>query len=377
MTATPAKTAVMAGDAVASAPKKATETLSQFIARVLDQLALSAWLPATALVLLGGFVGAIGAELDGSAHANPATAVAGALDRMAGISLGGAVLAFVAVTVLTMLTQAFAYEAIQVLEGYWGTSWWARQLGAWRCQRHRKKRKSLVRSERELRRAAWRTSQRALRAREAKRSREGLPPVLTEAMIEVLRASVHGRRERVTVDSGERRRALLTEWKDFANPEILRRLNEVERRLKDFPSPKRVLPTMLGNVLRKHEDQMRVPRPGSFVVRHFDGLPFTLQVDHDEARNRLELYCAMVFVLWLASALAILRLWSHPWYGAAAVIVFLISGYLSYRAAIATARWYGTILVAIADQVSSAMQVASAAYETGKIRSPSRTSLCQ
>lgn len=360
----------MAGDAAASAPKKATETLSQFVARVLDQLALSAWLPAAALVLLGGFVGAIGVELDEPSHDNPADVVAAALDRMAGLSLGGAVLGFVAVVVLTMLTQAFAYEAIQVLEGYWGSSWWARELGAWRCRRHRTKRKSLVRSERELRRAAWRTSQRALRSREAKRSRDGLPPLLTEAMLEVLRASVRGRKARVTVEPGERRRALLTKWEDFADPEILRRLYEVKKRLRDFPSAKRALPTTLGNVLRSHEDQMRVPTPRSFVVQHFDGLPFTLQVDHDEARNRLDLYCAMVFVLLLVGALAVLRLWAHPWYCAGAATVFLAAGILSYRAAIASARWYGTILVAIANHVRSSSQGPSAASAAETVATP-------
>lgn len=360
----------MTGDAAASAPKKATETLSQFIARVLDQLALSAWLPAAAMVLLGGFVAAVGSELDESTHANPAAVVAGALDRMAEISLGGAVLGFVAVVVLTMLTQAFAYEAIQVLEGYWGTSWWARQYGGWRCRRHRRKRKSLVRSQRELQRAAWRTSQRALRSREAKRSRDGLPPILTEPMLEVLRASVRGRKARMTVDPGERRRALLTKWEDFADPEIVRRLHEVKRRLRDFPSPQRVLPTTLGNVLRSHEDQMRVPTPRSYVVQHFERVPFTLQVDHDEARNRLDLYCAMVFVLLLVGAVAVPRLWSHPWYCTAAVMVILAAGILSYRAAIASARWYGTILVAIADHVRSASQGPSAASTAETVGTP-------
>jgi hypothetical protein len=37
-----------------AAATKATETLSQFLARILDQLSISAWLPSAALVFIGG-----------------------------------------------------------------------------------------------------------------------------------------------------------------------------------------------------------------------------------------------------------------------------------------------------------------------------------
>lgn len=46
------------------ATSKATETLSQFVARVLNQLSLSAWLPSAALVLGATWILTLGAVID-------------------------------------------------------------------------------------------------------------------------------------------------------------------------------------------------------------------------------------------------------------------------------------------------------------------------
>ena len=109
-----------AAEAVAAREKPA-ETLSQFIARVLDQLALSAWLPSAALVLMLDFAMQVGTALDAK-RASAFSTVGRALSQMSAIGVGGGVLLAVGVVVLTILTQAFTFEAIRVLEGYWGTA---------------------------------------------------------------------------------------------------------------------------------------------------------------------------------------------------------------------------------------------------------------
>ncbi len=114
--------ATQEGGAEAASPvASATQTLSQFVARVLDQLSLSAWLPSAALVLLLDFTFHLGAVLDsGSQPHNPADITGVAVAGMGRIGVSGAVLLVIAVAVLTMLTQAFAFEAIRVLRGLLG-----------------------------------------------------------------------------------------------------------------------------------------------------------------------------------------------------------------------------------------------------------------
>lgn len=56
--------ALDSGGAAESGTSKPIETLSQFVARVLSQLSLSAWLPSAALVLALDLVAQLGAVLD-------------------------------------------------------------------------------------------------------------------------------------------------------------------------------------------------------------------------------------------------------------------------------------------------------------------------
>jgi hypothetical protein len=107
-----------AGAKVASS--KATETLSQFLARILQQLAISAWLPAAALAGLTAFVFRLGSVFDERPQRGAAEAVGAAFTALAGLKVGGALLLVGTVVVATTLTQAFSFEAIRVLEGLLG-----------------------------------------------------------------------------------------------------------------------------------------------------------------------------------------------------------------------------------------------------------------
>ncbi len=118
-----------------SSSSTTNESLSQFVAKVLDQLSLSAWLPSAALVLSLAFV----VNLRGTEGAfGPAVAAFADYTIAAGLFL------FASVVVLTMVTQAFEFEAIRFLEGYWGpraVGEWAADVG---CALHTWRRSRLV-----------------------------------------------------------------------------------------------------------------------------------------------------------------------------------------------------------------------------------------
>lgn len=87
-------------------PDSPRESLSQFTARVLDQMRLSAWLPALAAV-----AGVLGL---GQLAAN-AGSVADALADIGAFGFAEIVLLVLAVVVVTMFSQAFEFAAVRVL----------------------------------------------------------------------------------------------------------------------------------------------------------------------------------------------------------------------------------------------------------------------
>ena len=87
------------------------ESFSQFVARVLDQLSLSAWLPSAALVTTAVFLAQV--RIQGGSPS-------GALRALADFDLPDAILVTLTIVVGTVVTQAFEFEAIRCLEGYWG-----------------------------------------------------------------------------------------------------------------------------------------------------------------------------------------------------------------------------------------------------------------
>jgi hypothetical protein len=85
--------------------------ISAFVARVLDQLSVSAWLPAGFLV--ASFALLLQFRADKSA--DPLTAVR----ELTADPVRVLVLIVPALVLATVVTQAFSFEAIRTLEGYW------------------------------------------------------------------------------------------------------------------------------------------------------------------------------------------------------------------------------------------------------------------
>lgn len=324
----------MAGDSTetpVAAASGARESTSQLIARILDQLSVSAWLPSAALVfsvlMLVNLRAAKGSAADAFHN----------LSELSGSSL---VLLVGATIVLTMLTQAFEFEAIRALEGYWGSSWPASAIGERLCRRKIKRRDALERRAKALTRSALATAR-------VKMLEEGLERDHVDALEDRILA-------RSAEHSAEVRRAAASlPWREFAEAHLIRRLDAVEAAFGAYPSrDHRVLPTRLGNVLRAHEDRA-FPASGASlegrVLLDFHKLPRLLQTAHDEDRSRLDLYCDLVVVSTIVGGIGVAVL--APLGATSQIIVAaaaLVGVWLSYRAAVATADAYGVVLESIA-----------------------------
>ncbi|MEO6702686.1 MAG: hypothetical protein ABIP57_14485 [Jatrophihabitantaceae bacterium] len=124
-----------------------------------------------------------------------------------------------------------------------------------------------------------------------------------------------------------------------------------DKAIRDLPQVARAQPTRLGNVLRAYEDATRREHVETLVLNVYDQMTPGAQSRHNESRNRLDLYCSTVFVLLLLAAITWARLgWNHAGWAAAMSVALLGLAWLMYRAAIASARGYGLILVRIAQE---------------------------
>jgi hypothetical protein len=109
-----------------------------------------------------------------------------------------------------------------------------------------------------------------------------------------------------------------------------------------------VRPTALGNMLRFYEDpierEIKAPIEG-FVQQIFHRLPPGVQADHDQLRQRLDLYCSLVLVfLVIGLAGAGLLSGGEPIAAVAVGFAGVALACVSYRAAVTSARAYGTFL---------------------------------
>jgi hypothetical protein len=354
----------------------ASNTLSQLLARILDQLSLSAWLPSAALTLLVGFVFELGASLTPVVSPRPGRsntrlgfpeALSHTFATMGRASIGGLILLTIIIVVLTMLTQAFSFEAIRVMEGYWGTNRLVERFAAWKCKRHRRRFDRYTTRRAAVRQAAWdNVAERLSRAQPATASR-GRRPAYHPKVIIAIGDRVMGTVSGVRVSAAQRETASRYEWESDAPADDLRRQLNLDMKLDDYPEDdQHIMPTHLGNVLRKFEDDTNQERVESFIEKVYESLPFSMQLSHDEQRARLDLYCSMVFVLALTAFVAVLRFGGLHWtYSAAAVSVCGAGAWVAYRAAIASARYYGSLLVGISEYVSkrdaSSLESAAAA----------------
>ena len=174
----------------------ASATLSQLLAKILNQLSLSAWLPSAALVLIIAFILELGANLDPppprtlettSHTTTPSWTVndvlAHTFSTVGHASFGAVTLLIVVIVVATMITQAFSFEAIRLLEGYWGPNEQVDKYADWWCKRHQERWAALRERYDALAKDAWVQVESAVR--EAR-------PRFTAAMVDKLKEQIVG-----------------------------------------------------------------------------------------------------------------------------------------------------------------------------------------
>jgi hypothetical protein len=309
----------------------ARETLSQLLARILDQLSLSAWLPSASFVAIA------------LVYANLRT-TRGDIDEAVGmlgsLSAIGLVLLVICIVLFTLLTQAFEFEAIRFFEGYWGHGRIATSLANLLSNLALKRRNSLAQKLQDKTDEAFALARQRM-------LRRNIDPTLVAAIeAERAGASTADFRSEDLVDAAK------MDWRDFARPADVRSMEALERAVSRYPvKDRRVLPMKLGNALRAHEELVYVQTEGrleGYVLRLFDKLPPSLQLEHDQYRNRLDLYCSLCVVLF-AAALAATPVLEPAGLQVVVTSIAMSLGLLllSYRAAVASAMRYGSILLTI------------------------------
>ncbi|WP_417372865.1 hypothetical protein [Glutamicibacter protophormiae] len=313
--------------------------LTAFIVRILEQLSLSAWLPA-------GFLAAAVTLLISFRHnenMNLVEAITGIVENPWGIAL----IAIPLLLVTTTITQAFSFIAIRTLEGYW------RGRGLVNVARSLLIRRQLSRQKR-LRKLRKKAIDKAFAVARGKMLLAGWSPgvvlIFEQASLGIDTAPDIKRGMEANIYTEEEKRLLRkVDWRIHCDPWRLARIEALGKEIESYPVRTRLMPTKLGNVLRKTEDSIKSAEGNiqGFVMRNKDRLPQRLQVDHDHYRTRLDMYSLIVFIGVFLSVLSPVMLIGKisDWWAIAATSGFFVAiGVAGYFAAIASAEAYCGIL---------------------------------
>lgn len=320
----------------AESPEEARSGLSQFAARILGQLSLSAWLPAALLTLAGTTL----IQFHLQETLNVSTALEQA--RKAGWAL--VLLTVPVLVVVTLVTQAFSFEAIRLLEGYWhrpGPAAWLRS-GMIRFHGWRKGR--LQRKRLEARRDAFATARPRL-----------LLGKTDPAVVDALERQAIGAKAppHVVLSDSQNRALKALQWWYLCDAHLFARAERLSDLVADYPKrDSRTMPTKLGNVIRAAEDGLKNTGGDleGFAHRNRHLVSARVQEQHDQFRTRLDMYCTLVLVaalLTVASPVFLLGKVVEHGYGWG--VIGITSGFAllcasSYYAAVASARGYAVTL---------------------------------
>jgi hypothetical protein len=324
-------TGYMADDPSASkkaADEAAQSTLSQLAAKILDQLSLSAWLPAAV------FAATFTLEFqfrDDKVH--------GLGEALSNITkhVGPFLLLIIPVIVLTtMVTQAFSFGAIRVLEGYWQrrgpVGWWRTFLLKHQDRRFDKLTKR--REEAGFKAFSW-----------ARSKLIGMKyPVEVINWLEL--KAVSGRD--VDPPAGFEQFRVLT-WYAQCRPWEVAKVDQLDRQLGEYTELRaRKMPTRLGNVHRRYEDELQNVDKwvGTFAMENRSRVSPGVQLQHDQFRQRLDMYCTLVFVTLACIPVTVALLVTEVPIWAWLIVCggFAVLAWISYLSAIASAHAYGATL---------------------------------
>lgn len=312
------------------AAKDSPDGVSAFIARVLDQLTLTAWLPAAFLTASAAIL--LQFRSDKSAN------VLEAIRALTADPVRVLILIIPLLVIATVVTQAFSFEAIRTLEGYWRRRGPASVLRTLMIRRQAHRKKSI---QKRIRRA----SETAFYIAEPRMLRDGISfPVVNAMKAKAFELP------NPPLTAEEKRVFDRLNWRDWCDAW---RIATIDHLIKDEeaypPNDHRVLPTRLGNLIRATEDQLENTGDDvqGFALRRYALAPRLVQMEHDKFRDRLEMYCTLVFVSLALLLLAPIVLLGS---GIDLIAIAIISGSFavlaesSYLAAIASAGGYCSAL---------------------------------
>jgi hypothetical protein len=318
-----------ASDTGPDATAASLDGVSAFVARVLDQLALSAWLPAAFLTASV----AVLLQFRSTRSAN----VLKAVQALTSHPVQVLVILIPLLVIATVVTQAFSFESIRALEGYWGGSWpagLARRVMTWRHVRRQKAIMDHLLS----------ASQAAFEVAMPKMLVSGIPFPIVKA----IEARVSGEQPPSDMTNDQIELSKAIDWRPWCTAWRLGRINHLINEAEHYPVPHRILPTKLGNLMRATEDSLQHAGGNvqSFVHRRRDTVPPRIRMQHDQFHTRLEMYCTLVIVSAFLLALTPIVLTGHI---SPVAVVITSAGFgamtvVSYFAAIASAGGYCSIL---------------------------------
>jgi len=260
-------------------------------------------------------------------------------------SLGNLALLILISITLGVAIHPVQFALVQLFEGYWGAGRWAQRARVARILHHRRKYLSYIdhpglADMGEIRRKDQEAVDAAEKFERASRK-------ASEATIAREKAAAEQAAKRAQLDPGVRVSRISI-------------ADEVNRLAASYPLPTRVglnseyddiMPTRLGNALRKHERQAGA-QYGLNAVSAIQHLSFVAPAERlnyiSDQRQLLDLSVRMSATSLVATVISITALWRHgPWlllalapYGVA---------YLSYRGAVVVANEYGAAIAAMID----------------------------
>jgi hypothetical protein len=240
--------------------------------------------------------------------------------------------------VLGVAVHPLQFALVQFFEGYWGTGRWAQRARAVRISHHRDRYRSFLFGSPLA--ASTAIKQVDARARQAAQKAD----------------KAKGRKKARKAAKAERRARLQPEMR----VSYLSIADESRRLARGYPDPNVVgnhieyddiMPTRLGNVLRKYERQAG-SQYGLDAVSVIQQISFVAPTERlayvGDQRQLLDLSVRMSATSIVATFVAIASLWRHgPWL-LLALVPYGVA-YLSYRGAVVVAHDYGSAVSAMID----------------------------
>ena len=233
------------------------------------------------------------------------------------------------------------FALVQFFEGYWGTARWAQRARKVRILHHREKYKSFytglaAEANKALREADGAAVQAAKAAREATNPEERKKAV--EAAVRAERARLLSELRVSYLSIADESRRLARGYPD---------VNHVGQHI-EYDN---IMPTRLGNVLRRYERQAG-SQYGLDAVSIIQQISFVAPAERlayvGDQRQLLDLSVRMSATSIVATLVAITALWRHgPWL-LLALVPYGVA-YLSYRGAVVLAHEYGAAIAAMID----------------------------